>query len=114
MTTPLNSDCGHECFVIGGPFISEDPDCPVHGVNARVLNTDCVYCGRVLDVNAAEDSMAHLGMVVCDVCVAEDRDGYQSVASTSCERCEAEVVEAEAQESYEFHGMVLCSLCGGH
>lgn len=24
--------CGHGCFfVIGGPFISENPDCPVHG-----------------------------------------------------------------------------------
>lgn len=22
-----------ECFQIGGPFISEDPDCPVHGAN---------------------------------------------------------------------------------
>ena len=23
-----------ECYMIGGPFIAEDPDCPIHG-NAR-------------------------------------------------------------------------------
>ncbi len=23
--------CGHQCFIIGGPFIAEDPACPVHG-----------------------------------------------------------------------------------
>jgi hypothetical protein len=30
---PLESknSCGHPCFVIGGPFIAEDPACPVHG-----------------------------------------------------------------------------------
>lgn len=26
-----NPDCGHQCFVIGGPFISHDPNCPIHG-----------------------------------------------------------------------------------
>ena len=25
------NDCGHQCHIIGGPFIAEDPDCPVHG-----------------------------------------------------------------------------------
>ena len=24
-----------QCFQIGGPFIAEDPNCPVHGVNAQ-------------------------------------------------------------------------------
>jgi len=24
-----------QCFQIGGPFISEDPDCPLHGVEAQ-------------------------------------------------------------------------------
>lgn len=23
-----------ECFQIGGPFIAEDPDCPIHGRNS--------------------------------------------------------------------------------
>lgn len=27
----VSSDCGHQCFIIGGPFIAEDPNCPVHG-----------------------------------------------------------------------------------
>jgi hypothetical protein len=24
-----------DCFKIGGPFIAEDPDCPVHGTEAQ-------------------------------------------------------------------------------
>lgn len=24
-----------ECYKIGGPFIAEDPDCPVHGIEAQ-------------------------------------------------------------------------------
>lgn len=24
-----------ECYVIGGPFIAEDPECPAHGYEAR-------------------------------------------------------------------------------
>lgn len=24
-----------ECYKVGGPFIAEDPDCPVHGTDAR-------------------------------------------------------------------------------
>lgn len=27
------SDCGHQCHQIGGPYIAENPDCPIHGVN---------------------------------------------------------------------------------
>ena len=30
-----------DCYVIGGPFIAEDPDCPVHGREAvRKLEED--------------------------------------------------------------------------
>lgn len=29
------SDCGRGCFVIGGPFITYDPGCPMHGDYAR-------------------------------------------------------------------------------
>lgn len=28
-------NCKHGCFDIGGPWIAEDPDCPVHGVGAN-------------------------------------------------------------------------------
>lgn len=27
-------DCSHQCYTIGGPWIAEDPDCPVHGASA--------------------------------------------------------------------------------
>jgi hypothetical protein len=27
--------CENKCFQIGGPFIAEDPDCPVHGTAAQ-------------------------------------------------------------------------------
>lgn len=27
--------CGHQCYIIGGPFIAENPDCPVHGTEAQ-------------------------------------------------------------------------------
>lgn len=29
----MNTSC--QCFQIGGPFIAEDPDCPVHGIAAQ-------------------------------------------------------------------------------
>ena len=29
------SNCGYQCYIIGGPYISENPDCPVHGTEAR-------------------------------------------------------------------------------
>lgn len=29
------SDCGRGCYIIGGPLISYDPDCPLHGDAAR-------------------------------------------------------------------------------
>ena len=25
------SDCGYDCHQVGGPWIAENPDCPVHG-----------------------------------------------------------------------------------
>lgn len=29
------TDCGHQCHEIGGPWISFNPDCPVHGYEAQ-------------------------------------------------------------------------------
>ena len=28
-------NCGHQCYEIGGPWIAEDPNCPVHGYEAQ-------------------------------------------------------------------------------
>lgn len=33
-----------ECFKVGGPFISEDPDCPVHGVNGIQRQVENLIC----------------------------------------------------------------------
>jgi hypothetical protein len=26
-------DCGHQCHEVGEPWIAEDPNCPIHGIN---------------------------------------------------------------------------------
>ena len=31
LTQDAKNDCGYQCFIIGGPFIAEDPACPIHG-----------------------------------------------------------------------------------
>ena len=28
-----------QCYMVGGPFIAEDPDCPIHGANS-------IYCEK--------------------------------------------------------------------
>jgi hypothetical protein len=43
-----------QCYHIGGPFIAEDPDCPVHG---REAQQEAVKRDRVIkDLDAALDS----------------------------------------------------------
>lgn len=32
--------CEYECYLIGGPWISENPDCPKHGVYANGTHGD--------------------------------------------------------------------------
>jgi len=43
-----------QCFQIGGPFIAEDPECPVHGIEAQrqAQRRDEV----IADLDAALDS----------------------------------------------------------
>ncbi len=33
-------DCGHECYRVGGPWIAEDPNCPIHGWAAQRRSDD--------------------------------------------------------------------------
>ena len=33
-------DCGHECYRVGGPWIAENPHCPVHGAEAQRRDRD--------------------------------------------------------------------------
>lgn len=35
-----------KCFQIGGPFIAEDPDCPVHGANKDDFDPENHDCGH--------------------------------------------------------------------
>lgn len=45
-----------ECFQVGGPFISEDPDCPIHGAD-RVEQDN----GLTVDLHRkATDLLNHL------------------------------------------------------
>ena len=32
--------CGHECYTVGGPWISENPDCPIHGAWSKGTHVD--------------------------------------------------------------------------
>ena len=44
-----------ECYKVGGPFIAEDPDCPVHGWAAQREQEE-----RQRESQALEDRLAHL------------------------------------------------------
>ena len=33
-------NCSNRCFEIGGPWISEDPNCPIHGIAAQRRQKD--------------------------------------------------------------------------
>ena len=38
--------CEYECYKIGGPWIAENPNCPIHGPNApKEKSIDTVYIG---------------------------------------------------------------------
>ena len=28
-------ECGHDCYTIGGPWIAENPNCPIHNAAAQ-------------------------------------------------------------------------------
>jgi len=32
---PMAWNCNHQCHEVGGPWIAEDPNCPVHGYEAQ-------------------------------------------------------------------------------
>ena len=48
-----------ECYKIGGPFIAEDPDCPVHGTEAQ-----CRREQEETERQTLEDRIARLELVV--------------------------------------------------
>lgn len=32
--------CEHECHMVGGPWVAENPSCPLHGLQARQTRED--------------------------------------------------------------------------
>lgn len=40
--------CAYQCHEIGGPYIAENPDCPVHGVEAQRLEAEAEELRRLV------------------------------------------------------------------
>ena len=70
------NDCGHQCFVIGGPFIAEDPACPVHGTAHEPTEAERVLLEERLLV-IARRSIEH---TVCTRCKGWGTIWYSSTA----------------------------------
>ena len=61
--------CGFECHQIGGPYITENPDCPIHGTSAQerqqrqygdrevIRDILCDVVNRGITVNVALDEI---------------------------------------------------------
>ena len=52
--------CGYQCHGVGGPWIAENPDCPVHGTEAQMIDKwrdiskDRLY-QQIRDANTVQD-----------------------------------------------------------
>ena len=53
---------GCDCYKVGGPFIAEDPDCPIHGREAQLRESQ--YNQEKADLN---DRVAHLEETVVEL-----------------------------------------------
>jgi hypothetical protein len=43
------TDCDRQCYIIGGPWITYDPSCPVHGDEARKAEATAIANTELLD-----------------------------------------------------------------
>ena len=44
-------NCGYQCHMVGGPYIAENPTCPVHGYEAQAKDrAKEALMGRIHDV----------------------------------------------------------------
>jgi hypothetical protein len=68
------NDCGRECYIIGGPWIAEDPDCPVHGAEA--------VAERERQVAEREDLQEALKTALARASVLEERLGRVTASLT--------------------------------
>ena len=46
--------CEYQCHEVGGPWIAENPDCPVHGRDAPKESTGQVYIGFECSYNGLD------------------------------------------------------------
>lgn len=45
-------DCGYECYMVGGPWIAENPSCPFHGSAAHYTDTSGLVALSAGDIEA--------------------------------------------------------------
>lgn len=111
---------GCDCFKVGGPFISEDPDCPAHGSAATnemaALRADLAKAQAEVEQLRArldrsvcldsEGERIHFGArVVCGQCF--DSQGQH------LKNLKAEVAELRAQQAFDAAGFeMVCLDCG--
>jgi hypothetical protein len=61
--------CEHRCYEMGGPWITVDPDCPIHGTDAqaeqyaRDERKESIHC-RIREAETVEDLKLILHAVV--------------------------------------------------
>ncbi len=49
-------NCGYECYQVGGPWIAENPHCPVHGTKAQRRDRDLdVLQSKISDAETVEE-----------------------------------------------------------
>lgn len=60
-----------ECYQIGGPFIAEDPDCPVHGVGGYAERLEATEA-RIAELEATLARILALTPVAANARTAQD------------------------------------------
>jgi hypothetical protein len=56
-----------DCFQIGGPWISEDPNCPVHGIAAQKRKEDALSLRDKIQNASSVEELKHLLTEVLDL-----------------------------------------------
>lgn len=52
--------CGYQCHEVGGPWIAENPDCPIHGLAAQS------------EQESREEEKTRLKEALCEASTVED------------------------------------------
>jgi len=52
-------NCGYECYQVGGPWIAENPACPIHGHDRQRRDRDLdVLQSKISDAETVEELRA--------------------------------------------------------